>query len=789
MEADKNLRNKSSVPKKKTLSSSIPATLWMNKNQMYRWLLGLGTVLLLTFLLAPTIELPSTPLGVGGIAPRDFKAPESFLVEDVASTLTRRQEAMRGVRSVYDFDSTLAPEIVERLKAAFAAANRRGGSDRQFEETLGVSLPEETRDLLRKQGFNARIGDLAATLVQRVMAPGVAAGGEITETDRQKGIVLREVSANTESVMADPGTLVDVNRIRPVIDRALRGVVPASERHLRPVVTALGAAVIEPNVSLNRRETEQRKTAAYQGVKPVYLQVQKGEMIVREGEKISAEQLSKLNALNSFRKKGGGIFGVIGLNILIILLIYIIWRYVEKFKPKLATHFPTLVLLSLILVGNLALVKISLLMAGALARSVSYIEMSSYFYAFPYTAGAMVIVILFSADVGVVYSLISALLIGIMMREGWSYPLVALIGGLVATSRVGEYKKRSAITETGLLVGLANIVTIVALNLISGELWSAKAFFEIVLGFLGGVLAAMVVSVALPIVESVFGMTSDIKLLELADLNHPLLRRLAVQAPGTYHHSIMVGNLAEEAASAIGANALLARVGSYYHDIGKANRPEYFVENQAGAKNKHDKLSPSMSSLVLISHVKEGIEMARQSKLPRKIIDIIPQHHGTGLIGYFYNKAKEKEDPEHGLVKEEDYRYPGPKPQSKEAAIVLLADPVEAASRALVDPTPARIRGLVQRIVNSRFVDGQMDECDLTLRDLHLIAKSFVRILTGIFHQRLSYPATEERGSGDEEHYNGNGASGRKPAKEGEDRSAEDKEQAGEIIRRLGMSG
>ena len=788
MGAAKNLRNMSSVTKR-MLSSAITPAFWMNKNQMVRWLLGLGTVLVLTFLLAPTIELPSTPLRVGDIAPRDFKAPENFLVEDGTSTVKRRLEAMRNVQSVYDFDTTLAPDIREGLKVAFSAAKRGRGGFREFEDALGVSLPVETRTLLRKQGFNPRIGELSAVLVQRIMGQGVTTAGEITEADRQKGIVLQEVSANTESVMADPTALLEMSRLRNAIERGLRGVVPAGERYLGPAVADVAAAVIEANVSLNRRETEQRKAAAYQAVKPVYMQVQKGEMIVREGEKISAEQVSKLNALNSLRRKGQGIYGVIGLNILIILLIYIIWRYIEKFKPKLAAHFSTLVLLSVILVGNLALVKMSLLMAGALARSVSYIETSSYFYAFPYTAGAMVIVILFSADVGVVYSLISALLIGIMMREGWSYPLVALIGGLAATSRVGEYKKRSAITETGLLVGLANIVTIVALNLISGELWSVKGFFEIVMGFLGGVLAAMVVSGALPIVESVFGVTSDIKLLELADLNHPLLRRLVVQAPGTYHHSILVGNLAEEAASAIGANALLARVGSYFHDIGKANRPEYFVENQAGVKNKDDERSPSMSSLVLISHVKEGIEMARHSKLPQKIIDMIPQHHGTSLISYFYNKAKAQEDPEHGLVKEEDYRYPGPKPQSKEAAIVLLADPVEAASRALVDPTPARIQGLVQRIVNSRFIDGQLDECDLTLRDLHLITKSFLRILTGIFHQRLSYPETEERTSGEEERYNGNGTAGRKPAKESEDRSAEDKDQAGEIIRRLGMSG
>lgn len=785
MKAGKNLRG-GLAPLKRTASFLEFASLRKNRIQIRRWLLGLGTVVLLTFLLAPTIELPSTPLHEGDIAPRDIKAPENFLVEDAASTLKRRMEAQNEVRSVYDFDATLSQDISNRLRTAFIPGERGEG---QVEKILGVNFSAETRRMLRLHKFNPKIGEYAAIVIGQVMARGTMVPGEISEADRKKGIVLQEVSTGNRREVDDTRTLVDLSRVRPVIDREVREVVPPEDRSLRSVVAAVAAAVIEPDLSLNRRETEQRKAAAYRAVKPVYLRVQKGEMIVREGDKVSAEQASKLNALSVLRRQGRGMYGVIGLNILIILLIAVAWRFLEKFKPKLVSQFSTLVLLSVLLVGNLALVKIALVIAGALSRSVSYIELSSYFFAFPYAAGAMIIAILFAADIGMGYSLLSALLIGIMMRAGWFYPLVALIGGLVATSRVGEYKKRSSIMETGVLVGAANVITIAALNLLSGDFWTVKALIEISLGFTGGLLASMIVSAALPAVESVFGVTSDIKLLELADLNHPLLRQLVLQAPGTYHHSIIVGNLAEEAASAIGANALLARVGSYYHDIGKASKPEYFVENQSGSRNKHDKLSPSMSSLILISHVKEGIEMGRRSKLPQKIIDIIPQHHGTGLIPYFFNKAKEKEDPEHGLVKEEDYRYPGPKPQSREAAIVLLADPVEAASRVLGEPTPARLQGLVQRIVNSRFLDGQLDECDLTLKDLHLITKSFVRILTGIFHQRLSYPSEGDRGAGEEERYNGNGAAPRKLAKEGEDRPAEDKEQTGEIIRRLGMSG
>jgi putative nucleotidyltransferase with HDIG domain len=245
-----------------------------------------------------------------------------------------------------------------------------------------------------------------------------------------------------------------------------------------------------------------------------------------------------------------------------------------------------------------------------------------------------------------------------------------------------------------------------------------------------------------------FGYTTDIKLLELASLDQPLLRELMVQAPGTYHHSVIVSNMVEASARAVHANPLLAKVAAYYHDIGKIKKPLYFIENQEGRVNKHEKLAPSMSSLILISHVKDGVELARQYRLGKEIIDIIGQHHGTSLITYFYEKAKEQVEKKGGRclqVEEADFRYPGPKPQTKEAGLVMLADVVEAASKTLVEPTSARIQGMVQKMVNKIFSDGQLDECELTLKDLHEIAKSFNMTLSGIFHHRVEYPEPTPR--------------------------------------------
>jgi hypothetical protein len=245
--------------------------------------------------------------------------------------------------------------------------------------------------------------------------------------------------------------------------------------------------------------------------------------------------------------------------------------------------------------------------------------------------------------------------------------------------------------------------------------------------------------ILLPIFEFLFKITTDLTLLELSDLNRPLLKKMVLNAPGTYHHSLIVGNLAEAASDAIGANSLLARVGAYYHDIGKIEKAEYFSENETGHKSPHEKLAPSMSALIIQSHIKDGIELAKKHNLNKTIIDFIAQHHGTGLIYYFYQRALEKIGDDEKL-KEEAFRYPGPKPQTKEAAIILLADAVEASSRTLNDPTPSRIKGLVQKIINNKFIDNQLDECDLTLKDLNKIAAAFVRTLTGIFHTRVEYP-------------------------------------------------
>ncbi len=300
--------------------------------------------------------------------------------------------------------------------------------------------------------------------------------------------------------------------------------------------------------------------------------------------------------------------------------------------------------------------------------------------------------------------------------------------------------------------------------------------------FMGGIIAGIVTTGIAPLVEIVFGYTTDITLLELANLERPILRRLMIEAPGTYHHSVIVGNMVEAAAVEIGANPLLAKACGYYHDIGKIKKPLYFIENQKNGKNKHHKLAPSMSKHILVAHVKEGVEMAKQNKLGQVITDTIRQHHGTSLIVYFYEKAKKQKGED--AVNLDDFRYPGPKPQTKEAGLVMLADVVEAASRTLDNPTPSRIQGLVQNLINKIFSDGQIDNCELTLKDLHKIAKTFNRILSGIHHHRIDYPEKSSSINGkvkDE-------SPDRQQAKQLQSFSGNDTEKSAGHLKRLGLS-
>jgi putative nucleotidyltransferase with HDIG domain len=467
-------------------------------------------------------------------------------------------------------------------------------------------------------------------------------------------------------------------------------------------------------------------------------------MLVREGERITEEHLVKLQDLEALGKESNLPLVTIGLVLLIFMIAYLVYGFSTKNIRKIVLSSRDLLFVSLNLIMILLALKVFIFISGSIESNFLYISSSSYYYLFPVAAGAMLARIVINSEVAIIYSVIAGMLSAILLDNSLFFFIYAFIGSIVGANGVARCEQRSVLIKAGMQVGVANALLIVFYEMFRGTLFKFDVLFNCGFGFIGGILGAVIVLGTTPMVEGIFGYTTDITLLELANLEQPVLKDLIVQAPGTYHHSIIVGSLAEAAAKAINVNPLLARVSAYYHDIGKIKKPLYFSENQGGKKNPHDRLSPSMSGLILNAHVKDGVELAKKQRLGKKILDIIQQHHGTSLISFFYQKAKEKQNPGVESIKEKDYRYLGPKPQTKEAGIVMLADAVEAASKTLSEPTSSRIKGLVSRIINSIFTDGQLEDCELTLKDLHHIEESFDRILTGIFHQRVEYPHSGE---------------------------------------------
>ena len=430
----------------------------------------------------------------------------------------------------------------------------------------------------------------------------------------------------------------------------------------------------------------------------------------------------------------------LGSFLLATLLLAIFYRDIVRYKPVYLKKFGMLLLLGILITGTLGLGWLTQYALEALSKGLEVGLLGTEAFGMPLPAGAMLVMLLFDFHIALVFSFIVCILGGLWQGDP-GVAAYAFVGSLVAAFSVIRCKRRSAILRGGLYVLAANLLTVLIIMLYAGEFLTLKPPVALAMAAASAIGVIAIVSLALPVFESLFKISTDISLLELLDLEQPLMKQLMLTAPGTYHHSIVLGNLVEAVAESVGVNPLFARVCAYYHDIGKIKMPEYFIENQLTGISKHEKLAPHMSSMILVSHVKEGVELARQHKLSEPVIDVIQQHHGSTIITYFYEKAKGL--PNGTELSEAEYRYPGPKPQSRVAALVMIADAVEAASRVLTDPTPSRISALVDKIINHIFLAGQLDECDLTLRDIYEIRKRFTYILTGILHKRVEYPGFE----------------------------------------------
>jgi len=735
---------------------------FLKNSSFQRWANGIILCLILALILAPEIHFSTPKFKQGMITAKDIKADRDFLVEDQKSTEDKKNDAAGNVIPVYDYDGKVAGNIRAKLIKTLSSAaedyksalkekppeantidiSKSQKGKKSLEANLGVPLSPEEFYILKDHKFSPELQQNLSRLISPFYEKKYITNSIFGKQEKEKGIILRNISTQTEQEIKDVSKILNTQEIDAELLKRVNALFNSDDYSTRKVMVSLAKKLIEPNLTFNKETTEKNKLAAMEEVKPVLFQVQKNEMIVREGEKIGYPELIKLEAF--FKSTGDNKFssfavlaGIFFTALFLSLVLYF-WRTRNWLKPSTRSNVDLFVF-GLIVLAQILFIKTGIFISLAINKAFPSISTDACYFAIPFAWGAMIIAVLINRNVAMILSVFISFLIAFLFDEKITFPLFCFLGSVAASYHIVRSQQRSAFIRIGVFLGIINMAAVVCINFLTGNLLN-DLLLRLTMGFSGGILTAILVAGITPVFESLFGFITDIRLLELANLNQPLFQRMIIEAPGTYHHSIIVASLVEAAGEAIGANSLLAKVSAYYHDIGKLTKPQYFIENQPNNENRHDKLSPKMSSLVIISHVKDGCELASSVKLGQQIRNIIREHHGTSLVSYFYDKAKKDKDIAIRSLSESDFRYPGPKPQTKESGLVMLGDVIEASSRTLHDPTPARIHSLVRERIERLYTDGQLDECELTLKDLNTIAETFTQILTGIFHHRVDYP-------------------------------------------------
>lgn len=679
-----------------------------------------------------------------GILPAQYELEEGEISADsiyatrtvVDQEATKQARAVAGnqVEDIYIYDFSVEGQVVETVTGLLRTLLE---ISREEEELPPLETPEDQEESETKPLDSIEQYRLAKVPQLRESYPQV------------------ETEDNALTLMAIPKDELQSNLdlVTNLVHSALQpGIKPEAvetslelieneiyQAQIAPVLRELILDSLKNDFRANRlfspEETATQRQRAMDRVEEIL--ILKGAKIIDRGEAVTATHISQLRALGMLETSFayGYYFGLA----VLILCIFAAWAYyLYRYRPDLVATPSKLWLIGFVIILTLWIAKF---FGGFLFGTGSI-------YLIPTGMSSLLLAIIFDVNLALFFGTTLALIITITAGGEFNVLVMSLIGIIAGAYSVSKVNQRSDITRAGLLIALANIVGILGLTLIGNGLALTPASVQRALGDLGlgiasGMLSAVFAIGLLPFIETSFSITTSIRLLELANPNQIPLKRLLLEAPGTYHHSIMVGNLAEAAAETVGADPVLCRVGSYYHDLGKLSRPYFFIENQFQGNNPHDKIPPSLSSMILTAHVRNGVELAKQYKLPTVIKDIIQQHHGTTLISFFYHRALAERGMKDQLL-EEKFRYEGPKPQSKEAGIIMLADSVEAAIRSLAQPNQFRIQSMVDKIVQEKLADGQLDQCDLTLRDLSLIANSFTKVFAGMYHKRIAYPTEKD---------------------------------------------
>jgi len=782
---------------------------------LLRLLLLVGIVFVFTLSLYPSLSSTMPSYSLGDVVDRDIKAPQDFFIEDQAATEKNRQNATKQILTVYDYNPGLGGEITGRVERAFSAvreAIRKAAAGAEapnqavpaesgsmepgsvhervwqmkgeFEALLGIEVSEGAYRILEKEAFSKQISARIVEILSAIFENGVVADKEGLLRQAETGITLRNIGSGNEEVVKSLRPFYGLDQAKTMVRVIGQPLVEGLNYNLINLIVDFCQRLVQPNITLNRSETEIRKQIAAEEVKPVLHQIKAGEMLLREGERVTQGQLLKLKALNKRQENEQILSTALGAAmILAIFLVVAYLLYIREDRRQLRDTDKNLVFIACTLLFFFLFVQISSAVGNQLGHDHPYaISESAITFGIPLAAAGMLFCLFLGLQTAIALSLLVAAATSIAFGNRFELFFYFFVSSAMAAYWIQNCRERKAFIAAGAKTGLLNVLLATAVDIYTGNYLGVTFLWDWTFAFLGGVGASIITLGLAPVIELGFGYTTEITLLELANLDRPILRRLMIEAPGTYHHSVIVGSMVEAAASEIGANPLLAKVCGYYHDIGKIKKPLYFIENQMDGKNRHDKLAPSMSSLILIAHVRDGAEIAKKHKLGQAIVDAIRQHHGTSLISYFYEKAKQQRGED--AVNIDDFRYPGPRPQTKEAGLVMLADVVEAASRTLYNPTPSRLQGLVGNLINKIFSDNQLDNCELTLKDLNSIAKTFNKILNGIHHHRIEYSETVTRIDGKGK----NGSTHRQSAKPSSDTDREDPPRGKGHLKRLGQS-
>jgi cyclic-di-AMP phosphodiesterase PgpH len=672
--------------------------------------LGVGTAIILSILLCLHLLPDKISLKIGDIAPEDVRAHRTVTYRDSVETEHLRETEMAKIDDVYVENRHAADEAVGALQSMFGAIE----TARDNRSLRGIDAKARyVRSLIRTDVSHASFSEMISASTRDLKS--------------MEDLGERLIRGEYDHTIRSDGK--DLQRVRSDIDdraERLLGVTPQAS-----ALSEIAGSVIRPNKIYNENATNALRQSALRRLEPIQRLIVIGELVIAKGEEVRQTHIDKLTALGLSHPKID-YSTASALSLFVVFLIVLVTIYLQRYQPEIYADSRKLALLSLVVILSMVGLKLG---GGMIGLNLNGLQLG-YLGVMTVTTAGMLLSVLLNVQIAVLLVSLLSIASGLTMNNELRFAAVTLVSSLVAIYSVANIRDRGDLSKTIGAIALTDVAMVWIVGSISGDV-----MIEMLTGS-GWVIAMSIVATMLfwvgtGILERPFGITTHLTLLELSDTNKPLLRRLVMEAPGTYTHSMATGHLAEAAAEAVQADSLFARVASYYHDIGKIRRPHFFVENQ-GVENAHDRLSPTLSSLVITSHIKDGIEIAREYRLPIAFHDVILQHHGTSLVTYFYNQVAESETLTPAL--ENQFRYSGPKPQTKEAAIVMLADVVEAASRSLAKPTPARLESLVQKVIDEKLNDGQLQHSDLTFRDIARIEDSFVKTLSSTLHSRIEYP-------------------------------------------------